>query len=158
MSVPEGGTMRILLPLLAWPLIEIALFVLVGGWIGVWGVLALVLATGLAGVLILQGVAARQRIALRAGLTRLRAAEVNAGVLGLLAGILLILPGFLTDTLGLLLLLPPVQSAILARIRSRVVPASPQRGWTDRVDEVDYVDLDRDGRPRGGSPWRDGDG
>ena len=58
--------------LLAWPLTEIALFVVIGGQIGLWATLAWVLLSGVLGVLVLRLAALRQAVALRDGLRGLR--------------------------------------------------------------------------------------
>ncbi len=104
------------------PLIEIALFVTVGGALGLWPTLAIVLGTGVLGVVVLR----RQSVKMRGGMQGALRAGVNPlspmahGVLITFAAMLLILPGFMTDTLGLLLLIPPVRSGIIALLASRV--------------------------------------
>lgn len=114
--------MWVFIVLLAWPLVEIGLFVTVGGAIGVWPTLGIVLATGVIGVMLLR------RLGLRAGRevgARLRSfanplAHVAQDAVAAGGAVLLILPGFLTDALGLLLLLPPVQAMILAILARRL--------------------------------------
>lgn len=113
---------RILL-FLAWPLIEIGLFVVIGGEIGLWPTLAWVVLTALAGIVILRLEASRGAMLIRNGLTGAalqQGAPVN-GLMRALAAVLLILPGFLTDALGLLLLLPPVQALMRNLVMSRLV-------------------------------------
>lgn len=94
--------MWLILAFLAWPLVEIALFVAIGGQIGVWATLAWVLLSGVLGVLVMRLTAARGAMKLRQGLSALRqpGAELAGGAFGMLAGVLLILPGFLTDEIG----------------------------------------------------------
>ncbi|SEC75634.1 FxsA family protein [Rhodobacter sp. 24-YEA-8] len=116
--------------ILAWPLIEIGLFVVVGGWIGLWATLAWVVGTAVVGIVILRMVAQRGAGLLRNGLSgglnrglSGAAMAADAPVTGLmrgLAAVLLILPGFLTDALGLLLLLPPVQALVKGAVLARV--------------------------------------
>lgn len=112
--------------ILAWPLIEIGLFVVIGGQIGLWPTLAWVVGTAVVGVVILRMVAQRGAGLLRNGLSGgLKGAAISAGapVTGLmrgLAAVLLILPGFLTDALGILLLLPPVQALVRGAVMARV--------------------------------------
>jgi len=141
-----GQKMPILVLLLLVPLVEIALFVAVGGWIGVWGVLALVVLGALAGVALLRGRLARIPELLQAGGDPQRL--LAGGALGGLAALLLIAPGFLTDVLGLVLLLPPVQRALLARL------APGPAGWRMRatVIEGEYTVTDPDPRPAAGTP------
>ncbi|MCB5408756.1 FxsA family protein [Pseudogemmobacter faecipullorum] len=121
--------MRRALIILAWPLIEIGLFVVIGGEIGLWPTLAWVLLTAVAGVLLLKFTAARGMMLLRGGMdpAALRDGAPVTGLLRGLAALLLILPGFLTDTLGLVLLLltavPPLRQKLQASVMRRVVPA-----------------------------------
>lgn len=122
--------------LIALPLIEIALFVLIGGRIGVWGVLGLVILGALVGVAILRGRLARLPVLLRAGVDP--AGLLAHGAMTALGAGLLILPGFLTDALGVALLLPPVQRWLAAGL-GRKVRAD---GWQTTIIEGDYVVTD----------------
>ena len=120
--------MRRALIVLAWPLIEIGLFVVIGGEIGLWPTIGWVLLTAVAGVLLLKFTAARGMMLLRGGMdpAALRDGAPITGLLRGIAALLLILPGFLTDGLGLLLLvltaLPPVRQKLQSSVMSRVVP------------------------------------
>ena len=120
--------MRAALPflLLSVPLVEIALFVIVGDVIGLWGTLAATVVAAVVGLAMIrsQGVAAVQR--LRPGAVSGEAiplATVVRGAAIVMAGMLLLVPGFLTDILGLSLLLPPVRHRLGEAIRRRVQPA-----------------------------------
>lgn len=100
------------------PIVEIALFVKVGGAIGLLPTLAIVVATAALGTLMLrrQGLAtfARAQERLRAG--RLPAGELVEGALLLVGGVLLLTPGFLTDAMGFFCLVPPTRRWLAARI------------------------------------------
>jgi UPF0716 protein FxsA len=127
--------MPLLLMLIAVPLAEIALFVWIGGRIGVAAVLALVVLSALLGIAILRG-----RLARLPDLVRTGAEPVTLLAAGAMTGLgaaLLILPGFLTDALGLALLLPPVQRAVAARLGRRCAAAGAT--WRTTVIEGDYV-------------------
>jgi UPF0716 protein FxsA len=134
--------------LLGWPLLEIALFVVIGGKIGLWATLAWVLLTGVLGVLILRWVAVRQAMALRD--LRNPARMAAAGAMGMLGGVLLILPGFFTDALGLLMLLPPVQALVARAIAARITVVRPRTN-EDSVIDGEFTDLTP--RPKGPSGW-----
>lgn len=143
--------MRYFAVFLAWPLAEIALFVLIGGAVGVWPVLIWVVLSVVLGVLVMRMTAARQALALRDGLEGLRdpARLAAAGILSMVAGLLLILPGFLTDALGLILLLPPVQGAV-ARYAERHVTVVRTGGTDSSVIDGEYTEVGPDsGRPSG---------
>ncbi|TKV60669.1 FxsA family protein [Nakamurella flava] len=102
------------MPLLVYLILEIAVVLLVGSWIGVgWTLLALVASTVI-------GVLIARREGLRAlGALRGRgggAPELTDGLLIGLGGLLFVIPGFLSDLLGLILLLPPTRRAVRNRM------------------------------------------
>jgi len=97
--------------------VEIVVFVLVGQWVGFgWAVLGY-LATSVIGVAVLQREGSRAWAALRTAATSGRVPEQSAGDSGarVLGGVLLTLPGLVTDVAGILLFLPPVQHAVARR-------------------------------------------
>jgi UPF0716 protein FxsA len=104
-----------MLALLALPLIEIALFVLIGGAIGLWLTLAWVVLSAVLGVLVLRHVARLGPISFDRDVRALRdpMSPVAGRALTIVGAGLLVLPGFFTDALGLLLLLPPVQGMLV---------------------------------------------
>ena len=99
---------------------EVTAFALVGAGIGLWQAFALLAATSIGGLIVL-------RLPGRASLDRMRVAVTQSGIAGVeaggeafltvSAGILLLIPGFITDGLGFLLLLSPVRRWIAARFR-----------------------------------------
>lgn len=111
------------LAFLAWPVCEIALFVVIGGEIGLWATLAWVLGTAVVGIFLLRSEAERGASLLRGGMGQMKLPQGAAlgGLFRALAAMLLILPGFLTDAIGLLLLLPPLQKVLAATAARRVV-------------------------------------
>lgn len=94
---------------IAIPIIEIGLFIEIGGWIGLWPTLAIVIVTAFAGttLLRLQGLAVLQRAQESTARNELPVQEVFDGICLLIAGILLLTPGFFTDAVGFLLFVPP---------------------------------------------------
>ncbi len=120
--------MWIILGILALPLVEIALFVTIGAKLGLWLTLAWVLLTAVGGVLILRGLARSGSGMAQTDFVegfRGRMAEdplspiVHQGLIAV-AAMLLILPGFFTDTLGLLLLIPPVRALFIGLTARRL--------------------------------------
>jgi len=107
---------RLLLLFTLVPVVEIYLLVKAGGVIGAWPTVAVVLGTGMAGAWLArrQGLSTLARI--REGMARgvPPTGELADAALILVAGVLLITPGFLTDFAGLVLLLPPARAAIKA--------------------------------------------
>lgn len=157
--------MWIFLALIAVPIIEIALFIELGGWVGLWPTIALVVVTAILGATLLraQGFAAMARLQASVEQGGDPRGPMAHGVMILVAGLLMLTPGFFTDTVGFLLLIPPVRSAIIAwlgpRLAARAVHVGPGMGAPrpPRQDEGtidgEYEDL-TDGPPRpGGSGW-----
>jgi UPF0716 family protein affecting phage T7 exclusion len=105
--------MWLIVAFIAIPLIEIALFIQVGGLIGLWPTLGIVLLTAVAGSFLMrsQGLATLER--LRGSLSRMDdpSEPLAHGAMILFGGALLLTPGFFTDALGLALMLPPVRMA-----------------------------------------------
>jgi UPF0716 protein FxsA len=124
----------IIIAVLLLPVAEIATFVVVALLIG-WGwAFLLMAATTFAGFVVLKR-AGRGRLAnFGAAVTRNDTAgiEANAGsFLAILGGILLFLPGFLTDLAGAALLLPPVRRACAARFRAIIGTPTSSRSVLD---------------------------
>ena len=96
------------------PLIEIALFIEVGGLIGLWPTIATVILTALIGTALLrrQGMATLQRAQAEMAAQRMPMREVFDGACLLVAGVLLLTPGFLTDAAGFVLLIPPLRAVL----------------------------------------------
>ena len=141
--------------LLAWPLIEIALFVTIGGAIGLWLTLLVVIGTGILGVALLQrqGLRSTERLRAQMGQMRDPLGVAGDGALRALAGILLILPGFLTDILGALLLLPPLRALLVAQLTRRFGVVSmrsdnPARRSDGIVIDGEFVEVEAEPLPR----------
>ena len=98
------------------PIVELAVVIQVGQAIGVFETIALLLLVSALGAWLVRreglGVWRRFREQVRSG--RPPAKELADGVLILLAGALLLTPGFVSDVFGILLLLPPVRAVIRA--------------------------------------------
>ncbi|MEC9432879.1 MAG: FxsA family protein [Pseudomonadota bacterium] len=98
------------------PIIEIALFIQVGGLIGLWPTLAIVLLTAFAGTALMRAEGRGAMAALQRSVAQGDdpSGPIAHGAMILVAGVLLLTPGFFTDAMGLALLLPPVRAALIA--------------------------------------------
>jgi len=141
--------MRFILPLiLLLPLLEIAGFVIVGGEIGVLPTLALIILTALGGIWLLrrQGVDTIRRAQDRLNRGEPPVREAFDGLCLALAGVLLIIPGFITDAAGLLLFLPPVRASLLGRATVSVRPGGMGTEWRGagqpRYRDTTVIDVD----------------
>lgn len=160
----------IIAAILLLPLIEIAMFIWVGGLIGVFPTILLTVITALAGTVMLrqQGLSLLMRMQTELDAGRTPGNEVMQGAMIVLASILLLIPGFVTDAIGLLLFIPPVREALARFIiaRSNVVIVDggggmrrPDDGVVD-LDEGDWSEKNSgtsggSGQPKL-SPWQDG--
>jgi len=145
-------TMWLFLIFVAIPIIEIGLFIEIGGSIGLWPTLAIVVITAFIGTSLI-------RVQGRATLEALQN-SINRGsnpvffmahgALILVAGVLLLTPGFFTDATGLILMIPPVRDGIIkwgtaraqAKIRASAAnsPGAPIDGDFEVVDDKEPGD------------------
>ena len=164
--------MRLLALFVVVPLIEIALFIQVGGWVGLWPTLAIVVLTAIAGTALVRQQGALALRQLRRSFHELRdpAEPLAHGAMILVSGALLLTPGFFTDAVGFALLIPPVRHAAYRQLRRRITVqsfdygASPRpgpdrtpRGWEvdDEVIEGEFTETEPPKRPthRPASGW-----
>jgi UPF0716 protein FxsA len=104
------------------PLLEIALFIQIGGWIGLGPTLALIVLTAVIGAWMLrrQGIGVLMRAQRQLAEGVLPVMEVFEGLCLVIGGALLLTPGFFTDALGALLLVPAVRRGLYRRLRSHI--------------------------------------
>lgn len=130
--------MILLIFLIAIPLIEIAVMIKVGQWVGFWSALGLVVATGVAGSMLLARSGLTSAIKVQQAMLRGEppVAAMLDGALVVMAGVLLITPGFVADALGLSLLLPFVRNFVTGwALRNMVVvgaASSEERRYAER--------------------------
>jgi len=112
----------LLLAFIAVPIVEIALFIQVGGAVGLWPTIALVILSAVVGAAVLRRQGLSTLADIRADLEGGRdpSTALAHGALLLVAGLLLLTPGFFTDMIGILLLVRPLRAAILARVAGRI--------------------------------------
>jgi UPF0716 protein FxsA len=118
----------VLLSVLALPLAELAVFVAVAAAIGLGWALLLIIGTSFAGLLVLRHAGgnhiARARVAMTQGSFSALQADGTGGLV-LLAGFLLLVPGFITDAVALLLFVEPLRRALAAAFGSAKPAAAP---------------------------------
>jgi UPF0716 protein FxsA len=157
------------------PLAEIAGFIIVGKMVGVWATLALVILSAVLGAALLriQGIGILQRISAESRNGGDPGREMVHGAMIVVAAFLLMLPGFISDIIGLLLFIPAVRELAWKILRKRIVvlgssrafrrgagqspnsgpgPQTRPRGPGDVVD-LDETDFHRE--PNRNSPWSD---
>jgi UPF0716 protein FxsA len=140
------------LAFLAVPIIEITVIIKVGGVIGAWPTVGLILLTAMLGTAMVraQGFQLLARANDSLARNRFPAEELFDGVNLLVAGLLLLTPGFVTDALGLVLLVPPWRRRIAgwvwrATLRAHNVHVAGGAGtWHRRDDGViegEYTEI-----------------
>lgn len=160
---------RLFLLFLVVPLVELFLFLVIGQRIGILPTFAIILLTGLLGAALArsQGMKAIAKYQQALAEGRLPHEAVIDGLLILVAGALLLTPGFLTDTIGFLLLAPPVRTLVRARLedslrrRFRVVnvaEAASFRSATTRGANANANVINVEAEILESTPYRDGPG
>ncbi len=143
-----GATpMWLLVPFVAVPILEIALFIQIGSLAGLWPTLAIVVLTAVVGTFLvrMQGVSEINRLRRSLAGHGNPAESIAHGAFILAAGLLLLTPGFFTDGVGFLLLMPPVRIAVLNWLSNRFADsviiekevAEPTGGMSRRSDTID---------------------
>lgn len=104
------------------PIIEIALFIQVGGIIGLWPTLGLILLTAIVGTTVMRSQGASAWLEVQKSFAEMRdpSRPMAHGMMILFAGMLLLVPGFFTDIIGILLLVPPIRDFAMRRIGHRI--------------------------------------
>lgn len=161
--------------LLVIPIVEIAAFIAIGGQIGIGWTLLMILVTAIIGSFLLriQGLSLINQVKTEMDAGRVPGKALGEGAMLLVAGILLLTPGFVTDAIGFLLFVPPVRSLIWAFAASRITvvgpggmqfgagqdPFSGKNGPRPPEGDGPIIDLDADeyesGPKNPDSPWND---
>lgn len=112
---------RLLLAFTLVPVAELWLLLRIGAWLGAGATVALVVLTGIVGATLArrEGVHAWSAVQAELAAGRLPGRKLLEAVLVLVAGIVLVTPGVLTDTVGLLLLVRPVRARVVRRLEER---------------------------------------
>ncbi|NLQ18917.1 FxsA family protein [Marinomonas sp. M1K-6] len=140
------------------PIVEMTVLIQVGSKIGSLATVGLVFLTAIVGVALIrkQGLATSLKAQEKMGRGELPAAEVAEGVMLMFAGLCLLIPGFVTDAMGALLLVPPLRKLFAAGLVVKFVSSMMARGsqWrggprrpSDREGDIiegEFVDDDKD--------------
>ncbi|PMI35075.1 membrane protein FxsA [Enterovibrio norvegicus] len=147
----------LLLMFITVPIIEIALFIQVGGVLGLWPTVALILLTAFVGASLVrsQGIQTLLSVQQRLQQGELPAQQIVEGVMLAVAGVLLLTPGFMTDAMGMAVLLPWPRAWLAQQIMSRVKVANFQSGFNHRQGPFGQAPFQQDPRKNqeGGSTF-----
>ena len=133
----------VLLLLLSIPLIEIYLFIKVGSYLGAFNTISLILITAIIGVIYARYEGFNT---LKSGMTQLiknqlPIYEIVSGAVLAFAALLLILPGFATDILGLLLIFPPTRKLLFKKVTNKY---SNKNNKKQDFINGEFEDIDED--------------
>ena len=105
---------------IAIPLIEVILFITVGKYIGLWNTIFIIIMTGIVGAILVksQGISILNKALGEIKSNKVPIFSIFEGIAILIAGAFLLTPGFLTDTLGCVLLVPKARNIIINYITS----------------------------------------
>jgi UPF0716 protein FxsA len=149
--------MWLIVAIIAIPLIEIGLFIWIGGMIGLWLTLLWVVLAGALGLIVLKGVASLGPVSLSRDMSEMRdpLSPYAHRLLVAVGGGLLLLPGFLSDIIGFTFLVPPLRRVALKLIASRLehlraasVTGQSIDGEWEEIDPVSGATLPPSDRAR----------
>lgn len=128
------------------PLVEIAILIQIGQVIGAWPTILLVIVTAAigAGLFRQQGLSTLSRVQTQLDDGNLPATELIEGVILLVAGAMLLTPGFFTDVLGFLILVPTIRARLATNLLSHFIATRVSVRETDNgtIIEGEYREVD----------------
>jgi UPF0716 protein FxsA len=135
---------RLLLFVLALPFVELIAFSQVGELIGLWPTLALVLASMASGIAILraQGYATLERAQLSLAKRENPLPQVMHGLTIMVAGALLVIPGFVTDVIAIALLVPAVRTALGRGLWNTLMHSDRVTVWASQGDRGTTIEAE----------------
>ena len=151
--------MWLLLLFILIPLLEIWLFILLGGFIGVYPTLLIILLTAVLGTFLVktQGINVLKEIQNKFNELENPTEPIAHGAMILFAGALLLTPGFFTDTVGFLLLLPNVRKIAFFWLKNKLNLVKYPSSEVSSADKNKYPDIEvtdyKEVEPEEKSPW-----
>ena len=136
------------------PLLEVMLFITIGKYIGLWNTIIIIIITGIIGAILVksQGITILNKALEEIKSNKIPIFSIFEGIAILIAGAFLLTPGFLTDTLGCILLIPKTRNLIISYItthlKKRTVYKEKSTYYPDEEDkknkifEGDYEEID----------------
>ena len=129
------------------PIIEIMVLMNVGAWLGAWPTIAIVIITAWLGAKNVkqQGIATLQSVQSKMAHGEMPSDEIVAGLLLLVAGVLLVTPGFVTDFFGLSLLIPQVRKALINSVQQHLKTniSSSSAGFSVHSQHFNHSNFDQ---------------
>ena len=136
------------------PLIEVMLFITIGKYIGLWNTIIIIIITGIIGAILVksQGITILNKALEEIKSNKMPIFSIFEGIAILIAGAFLLTPGFLTDTLGCILLIPKTRNLIISYIATHLKKRTVYKekstyypGKEDKKNKIfegDYEEID----------------
>jgi UPF0716 protein FxsA len=127
------------------PLIEVMLFITIGKYIGLWNTIIIIIITGVIGAILVkgQGITILNKALKEIKSNKIPIFSIFEGIAILVAGAFLLTPGFLTDTLGCILLIPKTRNLIInyitTRLKKRTVYKEKPTYYPDEEDKKNKI-------------------
>ena len=151
--------MWLLLLFIVVPVLEIWLFIIIGGTIGTYITLSIILLTAILGTFLVkaQGIYVLREIQSKFNELKNPTEPIVHGAMILFAGALLLTPGFFTDSVGFLLLIPGVRSVTFSWLKNNLKfisqsSESESHSSTQRYTDIEITDY-KEVKPEEKSPW-----
>ena len=133
------------------PIIEISIFIQVGGFVGTFNTILIIFLTAAVGVYFVrqQGFRTFQKITIELQNQQIPVQGMFDGLVILISGILLVTPGFLTDTIGFLGLIPQTRVFLLGIIKNLFLQrySNAHKQYKKDMDETidgDFIEIEED--------------
>lgn len=154
------------------PIIEITVLMQVGALIGPWPTVAIVIISAWLGAKYVrqQGLATLQSVQTKMAQGEMPSGEIVTGLMLLVAGVLLVTPGFVTDILGLSLLVPSIRQTIAKTVQNHIVTSkngtfgtsthfhsstfTQENGHVYEHEADEYVDKNNSFNPKNEIPFQ----
>ena len=156
--------MWLLLLFIVVPVLEIWLFIIIGGTIGTYITLSIILLTAILGTFLVKAQCIYVLKEIQSKFNELKnpTEPIVHGAMILFAGALLLTPGFFTDSVGFLLLIPGVRSVTFSWLKNNLKFISQSSESESHSSAQRYTDIEitdyKEVRPEEKSPWtNDGD-
>ena len=127
---------------IAIPIIEVILFITVGKYIGLWNTIFIIITTGIIGAILVksQGITILNNALEEIRSNKMPILSIFEGVAILIAGAFLLTPGFLTDTIGCVLLIPKARNIIINYITSYLKKRTIYKKKTTYYSNKEYAE------------------
>jgi len=133
------------------PIVEISIFIQVGGFLGTFNTILIIFMTAAVGVYLVrqQGFRTFQKIAVELQNQQIPVQGMFDGLVILIAGILLVTPGFFTDIIGFLGLIPYTRVLLLTVIKNLFLQrySNAHKQYKQDIDETidgDFIEIEED--------------